>query len=230
MAKETTMRMGWMGSVAAIVAVVALSAAGLALARPDDDHGSHGHGVSEHPGHHGTPGDHGHGPGHWGGPGGGRGAGPHHGGAGKGGGACDSAASSAVGAFVDATCPCDGVDDGSGGTIAWRNHGRYVRCVAHAVKQAAQSGGVKRRCVKALVACAAQSSCGRKHAVTCVVTTTGTCQGGFCDGDPAAPCMVDADCAVSACRVTTAGRCADAGGTAGSGSCCALSPSGASSE
>ena len=54
----------------------------------------------------------------------GKGNGGHGNGHGNGGASCE--ASSAILAFVDATCPCAGPDDGAGGTIAWKNHGQYV--------------------------------------------------------------------------------------------------------
>jgi hypothetical protein len=132
-----------------------------------------------------------------------------------------------IGAFVDATCPCAGVDDGTGGTIAWKNHGQYVRCVAHAVKDAVRSAGVKRSCARDLVPCAARSSCGKRNAVTCIVTTTVTCANGACDTPEATPCVTDADCPARACGVTSAARCTELGGAAGTGSCCSASPSGA---
>jgi hypothetical protein len=112
-----------------------------------------------------------------------------------------ASASSAIGAFVDATCPCAGPDDGAGGTGAWKNHGQYVRCVAHAVRNAARSLGVKRRCGRGLVPCAARSTCGKDDAVACVV-------GGECS-------------------VRRADECTALGGSGGSGSCCTASPSGA---
>ena len=220
-------------SLMAIAAAIVLIGAGIVRAKSHDGSGhghGNGHGVHGHGGPHGNSGNHG-------GSNGGGNAGPSgnggHGNGGKGnggghgaGGSCD-AASSVIGAFVDATCPCAGVDDGNGGTIAWKNHGQYVRCVAHAVKDAFRSAGVKRRCARDVVPCAAQSSCGKKNAVTCIVTTTGTCTNGVCDGTDATPCAADADCGGQTCGVTSADRCAAAGGTAASGSCCSASPSGA---
>ena len=196
-----TMKATWLGSIMAVGAAAMLIGAGIALAKSHDgghSHGSHGHG-----GGHGNGGPHGSGN------------------------ACD-AASSTIGAFVDATCPCAGVDDGNGGTVAWKNHGQYVRCVAHAARAAARAAGVKRRCARTLVPCAARSSCGKRNAVACIVPSVGTCTGGACSNDPETPCSVDADCALHACTVTSADRCAQAGGSASSGSCClAASPSGA---
>ena len=213
------MKRSWTGSMVAVGVAVTLIGAGVGLAKRPDDAGpgkSRGHG-----GKHGDPGDEQGERGKGGGPGTG-------GGKGKGGGAgaCD-AASSAIQAFVDAACPCAGLDDGAGGTTAWKNHGQYVRCVAHAVREAARAAGVKRRCAKNVVPCAARSTCGSKKRVTCVVAATGTCTAGACSNDPDVPCVVDADCSTQSCAVTSADRCADAGGVAGTGSCCAASPSGA---
>lgn len=204
----------------AIGAAIVLIGAGIVLAKGHDGHGpgSRGHGH----GHGGLGGTNGDGPGHGHGGNGNGGSGTH----GAPGGSCD-AASSVIGAFVDAACPCAGVDDGMGGTIAWKNHGQYVRCVAHAVKDAVRSAGVKRRCARDVVPCAAQSSCGKRNAVTCLVATTGTCTNGACDVPAGAPCATDADCGTKACGVTSADRCTTLGGTAGSGSCCSASPSGA---
>jgi hypothetical protein len=236
MAKERTTMTRRMGTMVAIGAAIVLIGAGIARAKHDgnDDDGQ-GVGTEEHGGPHGASGKHGgdgsddgsagnteHGAGS-----GERGGGNGHGQGKHGGGTCDAAASSAIGAFVDSTCPCDGVDDGMGGTVAWKNHGQYVRCVAHAVKDAARAAGVKRKCARNLVPCAARSSCGKRNAVTCVVATTGTCTNGVCDMPEDTSCTTDADCAAQACGVTSADRCAAAGGTAGSGSCCTASPNGA---
>lgn len=184
------MSTSWKVSMVAGAAALALLA-GIAAAK---DHGS------ANPGGHGR----GHGSGWGGGPHGGAphgGAGGHgHGAPGKGGGACEGA-SSAIGAFVDAACPCAGPDDGSGATIAWKNHGQYVRCVAHAVRDAARSLGVKRRCGRGLVPCAARSACGKDGAVACVLGTE--------------------------CSVLPADECTALGGIGGSGSCCTASPGGA---
>jgi hypothetical protein len=206
MAEEKTMRTSWTGSIIAVGAAVVLIGAGVALAK-HADHGSHGHG------------SHGHG-----GPQGGPGNGGGHGNGGSG--ACE-AASSVIMAFVDAKCPCAGVDDGNGGTVAWKNHGQYVRCVTHAVRDAARMAGVKRRCARGLVPCAARSSCGMNGAVACVVAATGTCTSGACSNDATMVCTTDADCTTRTCSVTRADDCATSGGAASSGSCCTASPSGA---
>ena len=180
----------WLRTVMAVGMAVTLFGAGVALAKKGDEHGkgkSHEHGRgSDDGGSDESAGKRGPGSGSQGG--------------GSGSSSCD-AASSAIQAFVDTTCPCAGVDDGNGGTTAWKNHGQYVRCVSHAVRDAARSAGVKRRCAKSIMPCAAGSSCGKKNAVACVV------------GD--------------ACAVVSADKCTAAGGTASSGSCCSASPSGA---
>lgn len=216
------MTTSWTGSMAAVGMALMLVGTGIALGKPHGDGGpGKGHGRG---GKHGDPAGT-----HDDGERGERGNRGDERGGGNGGpasSACE-AASSVIQAFVDGTCPCDGVDDGAGGTVAWKNHGQYVRCVARAVREAARAAGVKRRCGKSLVPCAARSTCGKKRGVTCVVTTGGACAGGACGGDPALPCTTDADCATSACGITSAERCAELGGTAGTGSCCAASPSGA---
>jgi hypothetical protein len=235
------MQTSWTRSIIATGAALALMGAGVALAKSHDDGNGHGHG-------HGRPdgvgGGHGHGGGHQkhgggkkggddgtgedggGGHGNGKGNGGHGNGHGNGGASCEEA-SSAILAFVDATCPCAGPDDGAGGTIAWKNHGQYVRCVTHAVKDAVRAAGVKRRCAKGLVPCAARSSCGKNGAVACLVPTTGTCTNGVCSNDDELACGADADCTTSSCSVTSADACATSGGSASSGSCCTASPSGA---
>jgi len=160
-----------------------------------------------------------------------RGPGESHSGGGGGpkhGGACDAASVDALDMAFTAACPCDGVDDGAGGVTAWKNHGRYVRCVAHALRDAGRAAGLKRKCAKDLLPCAASSTCGKAGAVTCLVAMTDTCVAGACTNDAARPCVVDADCTTTACGVVSATDCSDAGGTAGSTpSCCTASPSGA---
>jgi hypothetical protein len=199
------MKATWMGSIVALGAAVVLIGAGISLANS-----SHGHGSQGQSGPHGGSTNH-------------SGGGHGHG---NGSAACE-AASSVISAFVDTTCPCAGVSDGNGGVVAWKNHGQYVRCVAHAVRDAVRAAGVKRRCAHGLVPCAARSSCGKNGAVACVVSTTGTCTAGACSNAPDMACTVDADCATHSCAVTSTDHCAAVGGRASSGSCCTASPSGA---
>ena len=190
----------------AAVAACALMASGAALAKPHDNPG-HGNGMSE------PHGGGGHGPG---------------GNNGSGGGAeCDAAVVDAVRAAVDEECPCAGVDDGSGGVVPWKNHGRYVRCVAHAVRAESRAAGMKRRCVRGAVPCAAQSACGKQGAVPCVTPVPATCVGGTCSNDPAKLCALDADCTVLSCEVVDPDDCAGGGGAVRSDSCCFGSPGGA---
>ena len=181
------MSTSWRASMAAGAVALALLA-GIAAAKDHGDQGPGGPGNGHGNGWHGPHGGQPHG-------------GPGHGAPGSGN--CGTA-SSAIGAFVDATCPCAGPDDGTGGTIAWKNHGQYVRCVAHAVRDAARSLGVKRRCGHGFVPCAARSTCGKDGAVACIV-------GGECS-------------------VLPADECAALGGSGGSGSCCTASPSGANHD
>jgi hypothetical protein len=190
--------------------------AGRGMAKPHDGGHGHGHGGDghAHDGGSGAGGDRGN-------AGAGGGGGPH------GAGACDPLTLAAVDAALSSACPCAGTDDGAGGTTPWRNHGQYVRCVAHAVRDAARGAGLEHRCVRDLVPCAARSTCGKSGAVTCIIPLTGTCVGGTCSNDLEVPCTLDADCAATACAITTADRCTANGGAAATGSCCTASPSGA---
>jgi hypothetical protein len=136
-AKETTTMTSWLRTMMAVGMAVTLFGAGVALAKKGDDQARQGQEprarpaattatatakarigrrrIDESTGKHGP------------------GSGSKGGGSGSS--SCD-AASSAIQAFVDVTCPCAGVDDGNGGTTAWKNHGQYVRCVSHAVREA----------------------------------------------------------------------------------------------
>jgi hypothetical protein len=194
---------------------IALAVSGAALAKPHDDNPGQGHGHDKPHGDNGMSGPHG---------GGGNGMG---GGNGGGNAECDPLVVDGLRAAVDASCPCAGTDDGSGGVTPWKNHGKYVRCVAHAVKAAARDAGVTRRCLRGAVPCAAQSACGKRGAEPCVKDTPDTCVGGACTNDPATPCVVDADCTVRACSVKKPDDCTASGGIVRSDSCCFGSPAGA---
>ena len=198
------MRMRWSGMMLAVGLAMAL-ATGPATAKPHDNPGQ-GNGM-------GNP--------HGGGNGNGNGNGM------GGGGECDPALVDDVRAAVDAECPCAGTDDGAGGVTPWKNHGKYVRCVAHAVRAEARAAAIKRRCVRGAVPCAAQSACGKRGAVPCVTAVPDTCVGGSCSNDPVKACAVDADCTVLACEVSDPDDCTDGGGTVRSESCCFGSPGGA---
>ena len=201
------MRIEWRATLIAVGLAISLAASGVAVAKPQGDgHPGNGHGQGDK--------DRGGGNGKGGGNGGGRAE-------------CDAAVVDAVRAAVDAACPCAGTDDGSGGVVPWRNHGKYVRCVAHAVKDELRAAGLKRRCLRGAVPCAARSACGKRGAAPCVTATPDTCVGGACTGDPTRLCVVDADCTVLACGVTDPDDCTAAGGVVRSESCCFGSASGA---
>jgi hypothetical protein len=139
---------------------------------------------------------------------------------------CDPAAVDAAVAAIAAACPCAGQTDADGNVVPWKNHGKYVRCVAHATKAAVadSDGALRRRCLKSSVRCAARSTCGRAEGVVnCTVTTSASCIDGACD-DSGDECETDADCASSSCSFQpSADECTAAGGEPGLGSCCAPS-------
>ncbi len=118
------------------------------------------------------------------------------------------------------------------------NHGKCVSCVAHTVKAL----GIPTRCRGKVTRCVARSTCGKPNFETCTKVTTGTCDtvAGTCTTGTLAAgltaCTTDADCIVSSkCRVMRSflphetpvpggDRCTLAGGTPGTGSCCAPCP------
>jgi hypothetical protein len=124
---------------------------------------------------------------------------------------CNDSRVDSVRAQILAACPCNG------------NHGQYVSCVAHAIRDAVRNGDVDPNCKGAVTRCAARSTCGKKDGfVTCTICEPGTCTNGLCD-DGVTACMDDAGCpaVVNKCSVkSTAERCEARGGLAGSGSCC----------
>lgn len=61
-------------------------------------------------------------------------------------------------ATMDDLCPCDG--PANAGT-AWKNHGKYVSCVAHAVGDLVRLGELDPSETGGIVSAAAQSSCGK---------------------------------------------------------------------
>ncbi len=143
------------------------------------------------------------------------------GGHGPGGNTCDPTAVAAAEAAITAACPCTGPAVGT----PWKNHGQYVRCLAHATRDEARSATLKRRCLHTVVSCGARSTCGKSETmVACRGSSVGTCTNGACSNDPTRSCTVDADCTEATCAITTAARCTD---TPGTGSCCDASPSGA---
>ena len=118
-----------------------------------------------------------------------------------------------------------------------KNHGQCVSCVAHALHQA----NIPQQCRGKVVRCTAHSTCGKPAFETCQTqsagtcdTTTGTCTDGTLNSTLTA-CTQDSDCIVTDCKImrsfhgnTTptpgADQCTLAGGTPGTGSCCAACP------
>jgi hypothetical protein len=96
----------------------------------------------------------------------------------------------AVQATIAANCPC-----------AADNHGRYVSCVAHAVKQAAADGTIPINCKGKVVRCAARSTCGKDGFVVCQIPTD-ACDPTtlHCVGDTSIACTTDLDCG-SKCKI-----------------------------
>lgn len=127
-----------------------------------------------------------------------------------------------VRAQISAACPCTG------------NHGQYVSCVAHHVRDAVRNGDIDTNCKGAVTRCAARSTCGKKTGfVTCAICSTGTCTAGLCD-DGTTVCADSSQCppVLNHCSTkSSAEACEARGGVAGSGSCCdaacVASPSGA---
>jgi len=112
------------------------------------------------------------------------------------------------------------------------NHGRYVSCVAHAVKALASSGAIPKNCKGKVVRCAARSTCGKPGFVVCKIPVYGTCDlatstctegtSVLMDGT----CAADTDCVVKTkCNIKSSeDRCLARGGTPDptSTTCCAV--------
>ena len=132
----------------------------------------------------------------------------------------------AVQAAIARECTCDSAT----------NHGRYVSCVAHVVKDLVANGTVPVNCKGKVVRCAAKSTCGKPGFVRCLFPTD-TCVVdpvtllGTCAENPALACVTDLDCGARCKTKSSSDRCTDRGGiVGGTGSCCATcggSPSGA---
>ena len=133
------------------------------------------------------------------------------------GGAC----ASDIGVALETCCPCDG----------FRNHGRYVRCRAHAINALRKADCLDRDARRTLKRCAARSTCGKPEGfVTCCLSRPGICgSAGFCeplaDADPnapAIPCTINEQCpGVPKCKLLRgAEKCIAKGGSPGLGSCC----------
>jgi len=129
--------------------------------------------------------------------------------------ACDNPAlAEQVRAQIATTCVCNDPN--------LPNHGRYVSCVAHAVRDAV-ANGLPTNCKGAVTRCAARSTCGKKTGfVTCCFASAGKCGGGFCAGNHDVACTSDDMCpARTRCSVkSSSDQCTGQGGSPGSGSCC----------
>jgi hypothetical protein len=134
-----------------------------------------------------------------GGPGGGNPGG--QGGANK---VCEPEALAEAQEIVDEACDCE----------AMPNHGRYVSCAAHALRDAVRNGEVPKACKRLVRRGAARSTCGKTGFVACCMP----------DGDGAPTCGIkrEAKCQAPACaspRPSCLDACTETG--------CASSPSGA---
>src|SRR5881628_3362110 len=95
-------------------------------------------------------------------------------------------------AAISQQCPC----------AEATNHGRFVSCVAHVVKEHVSPG-----CRGKAIRCAARSTCGKPGFVTCE--------------RPSQTCAADFGCGTRCSIKSSAERCTDAGGQVGaSSSCC----------
>src|SRR5262249_60385657 len=100
----------------------------------------------------------------------------------------DPAAAEAARASIASTCVCD----------ASTNHGQYVSCVAHQVRQAV-ANGLPTNCKGAVTRCAARSTCGKKGFATCCFASPGRCTEGLCQ-DGTTPCTDATQCpAITRC-------------------------------
>ncbi|HJQ85366.1 MAG TPA: hypothetical protein VKA21_14870 [Candidatus Binatia bacterium] len=110
-----------------------------------------------------------------------------------------------------AACPCTG------------NHGQYVSCVAHQVRDAVRNEELDTNCKGKVTRCAARSTCGKRDGfVTCTLCVPGTCTEGFCD-DGTTGCVDSSTCPAIVDRCSTKSDrdlCLARGGIPGEGSCC----------
>jgi hypothetical protein len=126
------------------------------------------------------------------------------------------AARCAVQAALDAECSCTGAS----------NHGRYVSCVAHAVKRLSEGPNpeVPINCKGKIKRCAARSICGKEGFVTCQIPVLGTCDANnICVEDPLVACTAEGVCVLGTrCKTKrSAEHCLAKGGTVGtSPTCC----------
>ena len=121
------------------------------------------------------------------------------------------------GAAVAACCPC--------GDPRFRNHGRYVSCVAHATNALRNADCLDAEARRSLKRCAARSTCNKPEGfVTCCVKQAVACEDGACVGsDPPLPCATSDECPpTTRCSIKRGeDLCLIRGGVPGTGSCCA---------
>jgi hypothetical protein len=128
---------------------------------------------------------------------------------------CEPARCAVQQAITD-NCSCDMV----------RNHGQYVKCVTHLVRQLSRDGTVPINCRGKIVRCAARSVCGKPGFVTCQIPVFGSCDAGACSkGESQLPdgsCTDKTDCLVGTkCKIArSVERCEARGGTVGSSPTC----------
>ncbi len=124
---------------------------------------------------------------------------------------CNDSRVDAVRATINTQCQCNG------------NHGQYVSCVTHHVRDAVRNGDLDVNCKGAVTRCAARSTCGKKSGfVTCAICDPGTCTNGFCD-DGTTACTDSSTCPLVLNRCSTKSstdHCTAQGGFSGTGSCC----------
>ena len=140
-----------------------------------------------------------------------------------------------VAAELAGECPC-GADKGG---QAWKNHGQYVKCVAHVRNQLRKDGCLTPEAKRTIQSCAARSTCGKEGAVLCCTyDTSATCSDanpgdtvaeGVCSSDGTTPCDTATDCitVVKGPKVVRGGEeaCVARGGTpVGTGSVCGGCP------
>jgi hypothetical protein len=122
-----------------------------------------------------------------------------------------------AGAAVAQCCPC--------GHAQFSNHGQYVRCVAQATNALRRAGCVDASANRTLKSCAARSTCNKPAGfVTCCLSLPTECVGSVCErSDPPQTCTTSAECAPrTRCTLKSdTALCTAAGGTSGTGSCCA---------
>jgi len=128
-------------------------------------------------------------------------------------------------------CPCAGKMLPDGSVAAWRNHGKYVSCVAHLRNALRKAGCLTADTRRTLARCAARSTCGKVTAVLCCLTDTGVCSdpapgdgtaAGTCSNAAEMACDTNADCTETRAHLASdEAACTASGGTSiGAGSVC----------